>query len=360
MDRYKGSNQKQSIKAYKELLILLEENGHELKSDYKNAKEKILIDFKCGHEPHWINSNKYKSGRGCPYCKKRGKEQAIESLNELLKENNHTLLSEYKGAKEKVLIDFNCGHEPKWVTPTHYKGGHYCSECASNNQEKAIRELKELVEKNNHKLLSKYKGTHEKVLIDFNCGHEPNWITPSHYKNGRRCPSCMDKSQIYSKKVFEDCLKERGHIALTEYETNDRKVLIDFKCKHEPHWITPSSYKSGQGCPKCRTSKAVLSILDYLSKINVEYQTELRLKNNRYYDIYIEEFNLIIEVHGEQHYKDIKFFKRTLEEEQENDIQKERYAIEQGFNYMVISYKENIPELALERFKKEFNKYINN
>lgn len=49
-------------------------------------------------------------------------------INEL-NENKHTLLSDYVTGKTKVLIDYNCGHEPSWITPNNYKKGARCQEC---------------------------------------------------------------------------------------------------------------------------------------------------------------------------------------------------------------------------------------
>ena len=49
-------------------------------------------------------------------------------------------------------------------------------------------------------------------------------------------------------------------ILKSEYKGNFVKVLIDFGCGHEPHWITPAKYKSNVGCPKCSTSKGENSV----------------------------------------------------------------------------------------------------
>ena len=349
---------KKMINSKKEFEEVLCYRGHILLSEYVNNSTKVLVDFKCGHEPHWVRPDKYKKNGRCIKCLKKGKEYGEETLLELINKNNHELLSEYVNARTKVLIDFKCGHEPYWITPDSYKGGHGCVKCAGHCPEQAEEELKNLIKKNNHRLLSEYKSTHEKVLIDFNCGHEPHWITPSHYKNGRWCPKCPDVTQIGAKNRFLDKINTEGFELLTEYKTLDSKVLVDFKCGHEPHWITPSSILFGCCCPKCKSSKGVKRILKYLDYEKITYQTELRLDNDRYYDIYIPDSNLIVEVHGEQHYVESNFFKRTLEEEQLNDKMKEEYAKSLGYNYMVIDYKEHDPDLALKRFKNQFKKYI--
>lgn len=359
---FKGVGSKNNLaaakKAFDKLINVLQENGHILKSEYVNSNTKVLVDFQCGHEPHWITPSHYNGGRRCPKCSKSGKSYGKEAMIKLVQDNGHEMLTEYINAHTKVLIDFKCGHESHWTTPTQYKGGHGCPKCTTKSPEEAKAELIQMIEDNGHALLSEYINTNTKVLVDFKCGHEPNWIKPVKYKSGRRCPKCPDITQINAKNRFINKMKEMGFVALTEYKTLDKKVLIDYGCGHEPHFMSPRCILSGQGCPKCKSSKGVKRILKYLQEINIEYQTELRLENERFYDIHIPSLNLIIEVHGEQHYIENNFFKRSLEEEQLNDKMKEEYAKSLGYNYMVIDYKEHDPDLALKRFKNQLKKYI--
>lgn len=350
-------NIKRAKKSFDEFIKLLKQNNHKLLTEYTNSKTKVLIDFKCGHKPHSITPNSYKGGRRCPMCSKRGKEYGELSLLQLIESNGHELLTSYVDAKTEVLIDFKCGHEPYSITPDSYKGGHGCIKCANTCPEQAKDKLIKLVKENGHELLSEYKSTHEKVLIDFKCGHKPHWISPSKYKTGRWCPKCPDVTQIGAKNRFIKKMDEMGYTALTEYETLDKKVLIDYNCGHKPHEMTPRCILDGQGCPKCKSSKGVKRILKYLNEKEIEYQTELKLDNDRYYDIYIPNLNLLVEVHGEQHYVANDFFKRSLEEEQLNDKMKEEYAKSLGYNYMIVDYREHNPDLALNRFKNQL-KYV--
>lgn len=101
-----------SKKAYIELCELLHKNNNKLLSEYINNKAKVLIDFNCGHESHWISPHEYKKGRGCPKCSGKCSEQAKEDFLNMLNKNNHKLLTEYTHSKTKVLIDYNCGHAP--------------------------------------------------------------------------------------------------------------------------------------------------------------------------------------------------------------------------------------------------------
>ena len=358
-DLYSGGGAVKSKNAFIGFMELLHENGHELLSEYVNSRTKVLINFNCGHDPHWISPDSYKRGVRCPKCYGRCPKQAEEEFLNLLRRNNHESLTEYINDKTKVLINFNCGHEPHWVSPNNYKSGNRCPKCYGNCPKQAEEEFLNLLRRNNHKLLSEYINNTTKVLINFNCGHEPHWVCPNHYKKGIGCPKCYGRCPKQAEEEFLNLLRRNNHESLTEYINNKTKVLINFNCGHEPHWVIPNSYKSGKRCPKCKFSKGEKVILDYLTENEFNVVSQYRIDGYNYkYDIYIREYNLIVEVHGRQHYEEVVFFgRRTLEEERMNDYEKEKLAVSKGYNYMAIDYKEHKPELALERFKEQFRFY---
>lgn len=367
---------------------------------------------KCGSEVEvptaLLNNGKTKSC-GCLQIEKvktlglGKKEQAVKSLKEALLKVSGCMISEYRSAREDIeckidniiissrpnsfkgqiipgyikfreeienqgdeyikAINFQPGVGFKFKIKT-YDGGEieyaysgYRSFCKSR------MDLFKLIEERNHKVLSPYESCKEKkILIDFNCGHAPRYVMVGDYKNGVGCNVCSGNSPENAKENFYKLAESRGHEILSEYKNVTEKVLIDFKCTHEPYWISPTGYRAYElkGCPNCYSnSKGEDIICDYLLENKIKFTRQLRLKNNRKYDIYIEKYNLIVEVHGIQHYEDSKkFTKRTLKEEQKNDREKEFYAKKMKYNYMVIDYREHKPSLALERFKKQFNEFI--
>ena len=266
--KYGGSKMIISKKSYIELCELLHKNGHKLLSKYKNARTKILIDFKCGHKPHEMLSNNYRQGNGCPKCVNYCSKQAKEDFVNIVNNNGHTLLSEYTNNRTKVLIDFNCGHESHWIRPADYKSGKGCPKCAGLCPEQAKEDLIELINENGHKLLSEYVNNSTKVLIDFNCGHESHWIKPNHYKRGVGCPKCAGKCPEQAKEDFMSLINKNRHKLLSEYVDASTKVLIDYNCGHEPHWITPNSYKKGVRCPKCSGNCPEQAKEDFMNMIN--------------------------------------------------------------------------------------------
>lgn len=94
----------------------------------------------------------------------------------------------------------------------------------------------------------------------------------------------------------------------------------------------------GVFCPKCSdgVSYPEKIILNLLSTLNIKFTKEKRFNwsNNYRYDFYLEKYNWIIEVHGEQHYKDSNWSRRN---EKENDKRKEELARKNNIdNYIVI------------------------
>ena len=428
---YASMAEKRSREASEEFPLLVKTNNHILLTPYgKNNIDKVLIDFKCGHEPHLITPSQYKQGSRCPKCSGHCPEQAKEEFYLLaekeeykiigkyvnagtsiklqcknghywsvdpsaFKSNGHRcricrgldpeqakedfylevkkagykLLGTYKGSHIKVKLQCDKGHF--WnANPTTFKNGTRCRKCSGLDPEQTKEDFLKEVKANGHILLSEYgKNANDKVLIDFKCSHGPNWTTPHSYRIAKhKCIKCSyeamgEKRSQESREAFPLLVQSNKHILLSDYGKNCyEKVLIDFKCGHEAHWIAPTSYKSGQGCPICSESKGEKIISEWLDQNNIKYQREYKLPNKRWrYDFYIPSENLIIEVQGVQHYKFVEYFHKTKENfyKQANDYNsKWAYArLKLGINFIEVNYKEGDPELALERFIKAYNEY---
>ena len=100
---------------------------------------------------------------------------------------------------------------------------------------------------------------------------------------------------------------------------------------------------------KCggKTSYPEKFMISVLEQLNVKMEYQLTNKNfdwcdNYRYDFYIPSLNMIIETHGEQHYKECPNFKMTLAETQENDKEKESLALANNIDkYIVIDCRES-------------------
>ncbi|WP_255289825.1 hypothetical protein [Bacillus cereus] len=357
-----GSYNLQIKSALDRLVTKLNEDKHKLLSQYVNTSTKILIDFDCGHEPHWITPNDYNSGYKCARCGGTSSIQAEEELKRLLEINGHKLLSEYETAQIHVLIDFNCEHGPHWIKPFNYKTGYRCPKCSGKSSDQARENFYKEVEKAGYTLLGSYKNAYIKVKLECDKGHifdaKPNSFTSTAKS---RCLKCSGKDPEQAESGLRKLMEENGHELLSEYINTDTKALIDFKCGHAPHWLQPYLYKQGQRCPICRESKGERAIREYLDSKGIAYIHQYKFPNdNKAYDFYLPVENTIVEVHGQQHYEEVKIFHhrshKTFEDEKSNDLRKEIFARENGCRYVVVDYREHKPELALQRFISAYNK----
>lgn len=172
---------------------------------------------------------------------------------------------------------------------------------------------------------------------------------------------------VTGRDIFYKRLKEDKVKSLSLYKGNKEKILLDFDCGHKPHWIRPNDYNNGRGCPLCILSKGEKIIMKYLDEIGEEYIHQYnivshneRLSRTRY-DIFMPRLNMVVEVNGLQHYEIDGYYTKTQEDLDKiilNDTNKYYYALENVFEYMEVDYREGKPQLALERFKTQFKKYI--
>jgi hypothetical protein len=189
------------------------------------------------------------------------------------------------------------------------------------------------------------RGYKFKCLIDGYVGE----IVESRLEKGSGCPVCSghnvmkgvnDISTSHSEivKYFVDEKEAYSVSHGSEKEINCKCIECGFQRKI----MVKDLVRNGFPCTQCSDgisypTKFIFNLLNQLEvKYSTEYSTEWSL--GKRYDFYIQDLNVIIEVHGEQHY--INSFKgiggRTLEEEQENDRLKEELAKENGIKEYII------------------------
>lgn len=381
---YRGLKLHESVKLYKKdgefnkpikmgldnLADKLEESNYKTIGFYVNTATNIKALCDKGHEIEIKPNNFVTKNRRCIKCDGQCPEEAKKKFYKLAKELRYTILDDYVNAVKSLNAICDKGHPTKIIPSTFSFNNTKCNECAKIEQ--SIRQSQEerksfplLVKSNGHILLTAYgKNCDEKVEINFNCGHKPSWIRPSVYKKIKTCPICsIDEGRKKRLKKSEEILialiNSNNHKLLSPFINVTEKVLVDFKCGHKAHRITPHKYKRGGGCPKCIKSHGVKIINDWLKENGINHCNEYKVLNKRWrYDIYIPCENLIVEVHGRQHYQFEEFFHRTKKQfikEQENDRKKRKNAESLGYKYIEVDYREHKPELALERFLHQFN-----
>lgn len=172
------------------------------------------------------------------------------------------------------------------------------------------------------------------------------------------CPGCSYNAKHFTTQGIQNKLPD-GYTLLEEYQGTDIKTLM----RHEGCgfiWkTTVHGLMSDYRCPKCskKHSKGEQNIIKWLTKNGIDFQPECKFNwsENRRYDFYLPTYNLVIEYMGIQHYKPVKFFQTSLQEQQEIDSWKKEQALLHGLQYFIISYidYENIEDILAQRLSRK-------
>ena len=244
---------------------------------------------------------------------------------EMLDEVDFELVSDYAGNRNKVELIYKFDNNIKLsMRPDAFKRTTY----------KVIINFKNNLIENNDKFIKFIDTTRKGNLIVKIKTFDTREIDVDISK--------YSKWNNARKDTYDYCEKKNYKI-LSPYIESIEKILIDFNCGHEPNWISPASLKQGHGCPKCDESKGEREIRLYLEKNNIEFMQEYKFDNCKYkdflrFDFCIPSLNLCIEFDGEQHFKEKDFFggKDSLRLTQERD------EIKNNINFIFESTNSNI------------------
>lgn len=167
-------------------------------------------------------------------------------------------------------------------------------------------------------------------------------------------PEKVFQTQITREEFLERWTEENlKYFDLVDEEYTGRVNLYNIQCKKcgaldERYGITLEG--TDIKCKSCELGslgeRTIAALLDEKGISYIREFVAVVKGRRRRYDFFIPELNTMIEFHGRQHYEYIPFFhqRRTLEEEQQRDRDKEEYCKQQGIPLIVIKYDEDIEE----------------
>ena len=191
------------------------------------------------------------------------------------------------------------------------------------------------------------------------CENEDWAIESNILSNNRGCNVCSSKKitsyncLLNKKPELFNYIKNKEEGYKVSY--NSRK-MIKCKCPNcgfEKEIYVYSLYSEGFKCNICSDNITYPEkvIINLFKLLKIKYIHQYSNVNDRWcerkrYDFYfkLNDEEYIIETHGIQHYKEIKYFKTTLKEVQYNDKYKKDLAIKNGIkpeNYIVIDCRKS-------------------
>jgi very-short-patch-repair endonuclease len=252
--------------------------------------------------------------------KRKSKEEwQIES--DLKHNSEFEIIDEPQSGQHNVrILHKKCNNIISMKLNNHLK--RYCKFCSNKN--KKTKEdwqiLSDQIHNSEFKILEEPKnGKFNVKILHIKCGNILSMTMNNHinHKNGcKRCSKYSLKSHQYWIDKCKDIWGD-DYLILEEVTNNRQKVIILHTICQREHKKNMSSLIHGQrGCPYCSNTDlkyAERFIEKYLVSQNLKYIKEKTFHDlinpetgrKLRFDFYLPEQNLIVEVHGVQHYKPI-------------------------------------------------------
>lgn len=296
-------------------------------------------------------------------------------IEEELKENNFKLIkiNKFNGIQSKIKIKcLSCGEIYDIIfNNLKRRGCKYCKETRINTKI-AKERIYDLVG-DEYTLESEYSSTDYIYLRHNTCEKIYKVKYQDFISNGHRC-SC-NKYDIYNginklkEKISEihpslKFIKIKDN--LKEYN-NSSKVVLKCEKGHIFEISIHNLVNNKRGCTKCSYSKQIKNLrgesfgtkilLELFNELDIKYEREKKYKDLRSpysnkrlrYDFYLEDYNVLIEYDGKQHFyhsKNNKIFNEEKYLKIKNlDSMKDEYAKKNNIRLLRINYKENKEEI---------------
>ena len=377
--------------------------------EYKNSNTKIKTQCNACNYIWYSRPADIMRGHGCPVCAGKIVLVGYNDLKTIApnvceewdyKKNNDITPEQLTSKSDKKVWwkCHKCGNEWQAIV-SNRTAGSGCPICARVKNGQHYNQLKIIekgtLEETRPDLLLEWDydkntidpseitaGSNKKVWWKCSDGH--SWIAPVYVRNnGCGCSICARSirtqgsinTRLLRDGSFADNYPE--FVKYWDFELNDKSCYeVTKKSKYIAHWCCPDcgytwtdrvgSMAKGTGCPNC-VLHSKFSVIQKMTEsyIDEKYNYEIKHENNcsiyprnpktNYpmpYDnevIISDDSRLIIEVHGEQHYKINIFIEKSakdknvspqkeLEYVQWKDSYKKQYALDSGYFYLELPY----------------------
>lgn len=276
-------------------------------------------------------------------------------------------LSYGSNVKLAIICD-DCGREYEMTCRGYFKGydksinnntplQHFCKECKlKHTQERLYNSALKVCEVKGYVLLSDRSEilcntSYIKYLCPFHGEHQ---MRVSNFICGKGCPDCAPENNRNLFKLSFDEVERRilecgGRLLNKEDYINqtEKNLLIEcFECG-EPFLTSLRNFTQhgGQVCSRCKCTESIgeSKIRHYLIKNNINFTpqkwfADCRDRNPLPFDFYLEDYAMIIEFDGRQHFEETEHFTYPLSMVQKHDRLKNEYCYKNGMRLIRIPY----------------------
>ena len=384
---------------------------------YKSSKQKVWI--KCTkvdyHDSYEILPANFVKGDRCPYCNRNsGKVHPKDSFTQWAIDNvDKDFLTKYWSDKNilnpwqltphstnKIYIycqekDYHNDEGGYPITPANFYNGNRCPYCVNQKIHPKDSFGQWLIDTYGNDAIEKYwspkntlnpftiapKSNNKKVWIlcqekDYHNDNKGYPISPLNFYKGARCPYCNNR-KVHPKESFGTLYSSKAkHWSKNNDKSpfeiapksGDKYKFICQECGKEfdRSLSNLNYYNCGVYCTDCNNSELEETTKQVLQKYNIKYISQVKYEGllglgggNLSYDFYLPNYNLLLELQGEQHehfIKGIHRIQRNFEKQLEHDHRKREYAKQHNIKLLEIWYydMDNIEDILVKELNLEY------
>ncbi len=275
----------------------------------------------------------------------------------------------FKSSHKKLWFNCEkCNHEFESPLNSITNGGNWCpfchnlklcekEECNNCFEKSFASHLKSKYWSNKNKLKTRqvFKGTPKKYLFDCDiCNHEFDISINAITSNNNWCIYCVNQKLCKNDNCKECFEKSFASHTKSKYWSNknklqprqvfnksDKKFWFDCnKCNNEFNIRLAGVTSDNNWCSKCK-HKTELKLFDWLKKQKYDIKSQVKFVwckniNHLPFDFVLEQYKLIIELDGPQHFKQISNWQSPNESKIKDDF-KNKMSLENDYSIIRIS-----------------------
>lgn len=235
----------------------------------------------------------------------------IEYIKMFIEREGYKLNTEiYEGAHIKMEVICPKSHI-FLISWTNFQQGRRCPVCKTDKMRLSYNYVKEQIEKEGFKLLSKkYMDNETKLKMRCPNGHEL-LMRYNNFHQGNRCQKCSYYEKRHTiEYVREKMKKEEFELLSNEYKNNTTRLKVRCPKGHEIETVW-ANFNNGTRCAKCHIHSSgsslgeqeVLKHVKYITNISIIKNDRTQITNpltkcNLELDIWIPSMNKAIEYNG--------------------------------------------------------------
>lgn len=252
-------------------------------------------------------------------ARRKTHEEFVSEVKALVGDE-YVIKSNYIDAVTRVsFMHTDCGHLYDVFPSKFTSSGQRCPRCAGNQKKTHCDFVQEVfkVVGDDYKVIGKYVNANTKILIThITCGSYYEVIPYALLQQQSRCPTCrkVEQSERQSK-TNEEFTQQmitivgKEYVVLGVYKNAKSKVAVRHEVCGSTYNVTPDSFLRGSRCPKCFESKGEKAINVWLTRNNITFTPQYKIKysprkRSLRLDFYVR--GVAIEYDGRQHYEAIE------------------------------------------------------